>query len=54
MEGFLENCYAQREARLAYFADSVFSKGNVLVRAMMTAGAAVRHPEAFVKVTVED
>lgn len=36
------------------YADSVFSKGNVLVRAMMTAGAAVRHPEAFVKVTVED
>lgn len=36
------------------YADSVFSKGNVLVRAMMTAGAAVRHPEAFVKVTVQE
>lgn len=34
------------------YAETAYSKGNVLVRAMMTAGAAVRHPEAFVKVTV--
>ncbi len=35
------------------YAETAYSKGNVLVRAMMTAGAAVRHPEAFVLATVQ-
>jgi HK97 family phage major capsid protein len=30
------------------FAETAYSKGNVLVRAMSTVGIAVRHPEAFV------
>ena len=32
------------------YAEDAFSKGNVLVRAMMTCDQAVRHPEAFVSV----
>ncbi|MBN3807140.1 phage major capsid protein [Paraburkholderia sp. Ac-20336] len=32
------------------YAQDAFSKGNVLVRAMMTCDQAVRHPEAFVSV----
>ncbi len=35
------------------YAETAYSKGNVLVRAMMTAGAAVRHPEAFVLASVQ-
>lgn len=32
------------------YAESAYNKGNILVRAMMTAGTACRHPEAFVHV----
>ena len=30
------------------FAETAYSKGNVLIRAMATCDIAVRHPEAFV------
>ena len=32
------------------YAESAYRRGNVLIRAMMTADQAVRHPEAFVSV----
>ncbi|GGB03671.1 major capsid protein [Polaromonas eurypsychrophila] len=40
--------YSELDILVNPFAETAYSKGNVLVRAMSTVGIAVRHPQAFV------
>lgn len=47
---FILGIWSEVDILVNPYAESAYSKGNVLVRAMMTAGSVVRHPEAFVLV----